>query len=479
MNNNILSMVKGTMVAALFFAFVGCSTDELGAVGDSGRTVSVSVSDGGYTSDNDTRAAEIDYSTSFTEGDKIGVFAVVDGEVNYLVDNLCLTRQSDGSWQDTGGKGPALIDGATYYAYYPYTDGTTIDATQTTADGVFASLINGWTPKIDQSIYADYTASDLMIANAATVSDNALSFTMAHQMQLVVMDFPKTTYKFADENVEDYTTNSVVAFNGISCYKDANGLYRYLVNPNASATTISGSYASGTREFSLSLSDQNAKGAYKLLNIDGGRSATPIDTEEAPTVDVSALTDWYEVASGTVTALDGTNGDFNDKVITIGDGAVVAINNIKATAGMPPIRCNGNVTLILSGESTFDASASWWPALEVFDGYTLTIEGNGTLIAKGGSAGIGSKNGEKCGNIVINGGTIIATGGHDSAGIGSAGWGGSCGNITIMGGNVTATGSGGADAIGCGSPGTCGTITYGGGAVVNGVTYNETTIIKE
>ena len=76
-----------------------------------------------------------------------------------------------------------------------------------------------------------------------------------------------------------------------------------------------------------------------------------------------------------------------------------------------------------------------------------------------------------CGNILISGGTVTATGGDDAAGIGG-GRGNSntestsCGTITITTGvtKVTATkGSGAApNSIGAGYFGTCGTVTIGG-----------------
>ncbi|MDT3360443.1 MAG: hypothetical protein LIR31_00380 [Bacteroidota bacterium] len=75
-----------------------------------------------------------------------------------------------------------------------------------------------------------------------------------------------------------------------------------------------------------------------------------------------------------------------------------------------------------------------------------------------------------CGNILISGGTVTATGGENAAGIGG-GRGNSntelssCGTITITTGvtKVTATkGSGAPNSIGAGYFGTCGTVTIGG-----------------
>lgn len=145
------------------------------------------------------------------------------------------------------------------------------------------------------------------------------------------------------------------------------------------------------------------------------------------------------------------------------------------------------------------------------DEYTLTIMGSGSLDVSNnnyddgaayGGAGIGGGYGSSCGNIVIKGGIIIATGGDTGAGIGSGGaeWNASsCGNISIYGGTITAQGgqlaagigSGAArltfesnicgditiyntvtkvqatkgfncaNSIGAGSDGTCGTVTIG------------------
>ena len=129
------------------------------------------------------------------------------------------------------------------------------------------------------------------------------------------------------------------------------------------------------------------------------------------------------------------------------------------------ITCEGNATIILEGTNKvkgFDMSRS---GIEVPVNKTLTITGSGSLAATGNesAAGIGGYM-STCGNIVIKGGNITATGSSNYAGIGGGFW-GTCGAITISGGTVTAKGGENAAGIGGGNRGTCGDITISGGTV--------------
>lgn len=111
--------------------------------------------------------------------------------------------------------------------------------------------------------------------------------------------------------------------------------------------------------------------------------------------------------------------------------------------------------------------------LEVPEGAALTIAGDGSISAWGGSmgaaiGGVLAASGGYAGEITINSGTVLATGGNYSAGIGgggNAGAGGSGGKITINGGTVTATGSTHAAGIGGGAYGEGGEIAIHGGEV--------------
>lgn len=145
--------------------------------------------------------------------------------------------------------------------------------------------------------------------------------------------------------------------------------------------------------------------------------------------------------------------------------------------GRSGLICDGDATITLEGKNTLIGDQG--AGIYVAEGTTLTIKGTGTLIATGcddvdleNGAGIGAYSTAHCGNIVIEGGTIIATGGSGCAGIGSGysysssydAYRSVCGDITISGGTVTATGKGTAAGIGCGPGGACGNITITSGA---------------
>ena len=219
--------------------------------------------------------------------------------------------------------------------------------------------------------------------------------------------------------------------------------------------------------------------AGKIYNIT--RSAVP-----APAVtDLSTINADYTANDGET--LTGTLG--KTVKISIADGATVTLSgvdintNATLSAGnYPGITCLGDATIILKDGTT---NSVWalnygYPGIYVPQGKTLTIQGEtlgtGILNATGrgstAGAGIGAASQStdiyrSCGNIVIAGGVINATGGSErAAGIGCGGSSNpesatpsTCGTITITGGTITATGSKWAPGIGGGFYGNCGDIT--------------------
>ncbi len=132
------------------------------------------------------------------------------------------------------------------------------------------------------------------------------------------------------------------------------------------------------------------------------------------------------------------------------------------------INVSGTANVILKDGATLTASKGVY----VPEGSTLNIyaqstgDDKGVVVATGssGCAGIGSGSnyGDACGTIVINGGSITATGGTNASGIGGS----KGGTITVNGGYVEANGSY-APGIGVPADGVVGgTFTFNGGTVI-------------
>lgn len=274
--------------AALLLLLVSCTQEEFPAVQDKAQQLTISVTDGGYTSavENmktrvETRAVENGYTTEFTEGDACGFYMVRGGKPVYS--NVKLTAEKDAAtggimWKTDGTTLAAGMDGESYYLYYPY-QADMAGKTATPAEGAvmtdaefFKPLIDGWQPGDDQSTHAAYTASDLMTAGGSTTGTGNtihLSFAMKHRMALAVIEMPKTVYKFIDANVPDYTVGAEATFIGTAKpLRMADGTYRYLVH--SSMPTIEGCYDGGNREFTITTSASHpVVGEYKRYKVDG------------------------------------------------------------------------------------------------------------------------------------------------------------------------------------------------------------------
>lgn len=269
--------------ALLLLLVVSCTQEEFPAAQDKALQLTISVTDGGYTSTEGktTRAVENGYTTEFTEGDACGFYMVRGGKPVYS--NVKLTAEKDAAtggimWKTDGTTLAAGMDGESYYLYYPY-QADMAGKTATHAEGAvmtdaefFKPLIDGWQPGDDQSTHAAYTASDLMTAGGSTTGTGNtihLSFAMKHRMALAVIEMPKTVYKFIDANVPDYTVGAEATFTGTAKpLRMADGTYRYLVH--SSMPTIEGCYDGGNREFTITTSASHpVVGEYKRYKVDG------------------------------------------------------------------------------------------------------------------------------------------------------------------------------------------------------------------
>lgn len=233
---------------ALAAATTSCSNDDLARIADKGNELSVTVDDAGFAS---SRATEDGYTTIFTAGDKVGVFAVKDGAIAGGVNNVCLeaVEGAEGKVQWTT-RSSALqeIEGATYFAYYPYCESlpAAVDAAASDAEGFFAGVAAAWPVAADQSNYADYTASDFMTASAQVTEEHSLRFVLSHRMALAIITLPTTRYVFTNEpSIPDYVLFKAenVSFSGFKPLEvKAATRYAYIMNPANEAPMLAGAY---------------------------------------------------------------------------------------------------------------------------------------------------------------------------------------------------------------------------------------------
>ena len=245
----------------------------------------------------------------------------------------------------------------------------------------------------------------------------------------------------------------------------------------------------------------SAASGYDNVLVDDTRTITPIPWDG----NLSTLS--HNVIATYGTTIQGTLS--RDYKVSIADGATVTLADahiLGASSSSNPhagITCLGDATLIIEGNNSVRPygsgkaavansqyeltlgsgySAVTYPvvySLVVDESSTGTIDVSGVLPTttplgaslldanepEYGGAGIGASYNEPCGDILIDGGTILARGGNGAAGIGGA-VGGACGDITIQNGLVSArSGGDGADAIGAGGDSTCGDVTVDGNLV--------------
>lgn len=127
---------------------------------------------------------------------------------------------------------------------------------------------------------------------------------------------------------------------------------------------------------------------------------------------------------------------------TIVINGVTILGNNHQQCPWAGLNCEGNAKIIVRGTNTIHGYYAYYPGIHIPGGYTLTIEGPGTLRTLGGRYAAGIGGGWKgtdgydryhevtCGKIVIAGGTMIAEGGEEAAGIGG-GRNNTCEGITI------------------------------------------------
>lgn len=209
-------------------------------------------------SDATSRVSEADYTTTFEEGDAIGVFVVRDGEA--LISNMKMTLGADGTtWAGESGAKLYYYKDADYIAYSPYTDGLSATSETEIVD-YFTAKLEGTT---GQSTLADYQAADLMTASVAAAEvthGQNINFKFAHKMSMIEIKVPIRAYTTTGGyeysaplglSVEVDNAEYALCTFGKETTGDAGsevtkGIYRCIVAPSDAALNVEGEFQDGS-----------------------------------------------------------------------------------------------------------------------------------------------------------------------------------------------------------------------------------------
>lgn len=254
------------MALAMATAMTGCNqNNELGTpapLSEEDVLNVVATANDFVSSDATSRVSETDYTTTFKEGDAIGVFVVRDGEA--LISNMKMTLGADGTtWAGENGAKLYYYKDADYIAYSPYTEGLSVTSETEIVD-YFTAKLEGTT---GQSTLADYQAADLMTASVAAAEvtrGQNINFKFAHQMSMIEIKVPIRAYKtrggyeysaplglkvtMAEESAtgKDFSLCSFGETTAENESEVTKGIYRCIVAPSDAALNVEGEFQDGS-----------------------------------------------------------------------------------------------------------------------------------------------------------------------------------------------------------------------------------------
>ena len=391
-------------------------------------------------------------------------------------------------------------------------DGSHFIGTLTRENGTFSGTINP-TPADEAQIHFYFLGglTPSVTPEAGSTSDFTVNIS-DQTSKLPVLSYEHVTYY---ENTTSYSCE----------LKNKCGLVRFPLENAAGAVKVSGMHTEATISFNGTpgITPTDATGQVSLYSVSETEKWAILLPQGRVTdaylqgvqVDVPQVTDNIRIVSiptignpATMINLDNLSSSqtvAQDGAIIYGDlssyyhqlfiahGATVTLRDATINkdgwydGNFAGITCNGDATIILEGGNVVRGSGNWYPGIQINGGNTLTIMGNGSLTVSPRNtdipaAGIGAIGGNDCGNIVITGGNISATGGKGAAAIGAC-EDKSCGYITITDGVTRVEATKGGDGDGGGSPlsigkgvgsdSGCGTVTIGGTVYWDGSDYQN------
>lgn len=326
-----------------------------------------------------TRATEEGYVTRFAAEDRIGIFTV-SATVGILDKNIPY-KYSGTAWvpvdaANTVHRYDNYLDDVTYFAYYPYS-ATMDDAASE------ANIVTKFTPKTDQTLYDDYTASDLM-TGSGTLTGTAegaytLTLQLKHQMTLLVLcpdPFANCVaptgagYEYYPESRSKGTVTNAKISNAAT-YAVGDDTYRLIVKPATMDVPLE--YTLGTTTTSYTFTGLAlTAGTYRQFNL--GHAALTIERE-------MQIGDYYHSDGKLAPGADGEEPVDKDNcigvVFHVGAGAGDNLSDYSGTGLGSRDKIRGYVVALTNQVPGYKESYKWSDSQNVTGVSTSTTDFKG------------------------------------------------------------------------------------------------------
>lgn len=381
------NIFKSSFLAlAMMASFSACTqNEEFGtpAPADEDILNVVAYSNNFVSTDAASRITDNGTTTTFTDGDAIGVFIVREGEA--LVSNMKMTL-SGTAWKGDNDAPLYYYKNADYISYYPYTANLAV----TTVN----EIVKYFTSKIsatDQTSLADYRNADLMTAEvkaADVVRGQSITFSFAHKMAMLEVKAPVRSYTTSNGftykaplglKVMNGTQQVLSLCNVGTDDEEGKDIFRCILVPSETEMTIEGQFQDGNVEVYFPAVDQEVKytpaaGTYQGINIaytyDYGTTGSTRDLK---------VGDYYysdgsiypgdltgAPKDGCVGIIFSTTTSTTDQGLGWSHGYVIALKNTNDK--IATYSRWGDKTVTLSGNALASDAA-----LDNMDGYTASI----------------------------------------------------------------------------------------------------------
>lgn len=295
----------GITLSSIWMA--GCSQEQIldpSFSQEDGTALSVTATSEGFVdTDNLSRVTDEGTSTTFEDGDKMGLYVV--GADKVILKNIPLTY-SEGKW--TADRNIYYYEGADYVAYFPYNESLETASSavegETLTETVEAGIKAAGDEVLQSAVNQDqntYHKADLMMAKVASaaISEQSLNFKLEHQYALVEFALPVYKFKYlkanSDSEYKEFSvpmTDFTMKVNGteVTPYKTPEGTFRYLIQPGTETTLSEVRFTDPSDSKPVTVEEKTvrlAAGNYKRYNVSikvDGTAQTP--SSEAEVIDL-------------------------------------------------------------------------------------------------------------------------------------------------------------------------------------------------